>query len=123
MRIESLGLLPSQPSHNKRWATFSVGSAFELAIVIDLLAMRGYQVIDVQAGQIHNGRLLTNMPWPEMLELTGQAMRTCLPTLSGEKEAADKKAANLKARNEAERADAYDRKMRKMIGQRLKLTR
>ena len=116
MRIESLGLLPSQPNHNKRWAMFSVGSPFELAIVVDLLAMRGYEVIEVQTGQLHSGRLLTNMPWSEMLELKGQAMGTCLPTYSGEEEAADKKAADLKARTELERADAYDRKMRKMIG-------
>ena len=84
--------------------------------MVDLLALRGYQVIDVQAGQIHNGRLLTNMPWPEMLALKGHAMKTCLPTYTGEKEAADKKAADLKAKNKAERADAYDQKMRKMIG-------
>ena len=73
-------------------------------------------MIDVQAGQIHNGRLLTNMPWPEMLDLKGKAMKTCLPTYTGEKEAADKKAADLKARNEKQRAINLNKSGRKMLG-------
>lgn len=47
MRMESLGLLPSQPTHNKQQATFNVGNSFELATVVELLALRGYGVIGV----------------------------------------------------------------------------
>ena len=83
--------------------------------MVELLALRGYELIDVQTGQIHNGRLLTNMPWPEMLELKCQAMGTCLPTYFGEKEAADKKAVDLKARNEVQNAESYNHRMQKII--------
>ena len=116
MRMESLGLLPSKPTHNKQQATFNVGNSFELATVVELLALRGYEVIGVEMGQIHKGQLRSNMPWAEMLELKGKAMGTCLPTYSGEKKAADKKAADLKARNEVQSAENYNHRMRKIFG-------
>ena len=47
MRIESLGLLPSKPTHNKQEATFNVGNSFEFATVVELVALRGYGVIGV----------------------------------------------------------------------------
>ena len=62
------------------------GAQFRL---VELLALSGYEVIDVKVAQIHKGWLLSNMPWSEILELKGKTMSTCLPEYPGEKEAAD----------------------------------
>ena len=58
MRIESLGLLPSKPTHNKQQATFNVGNSFEWATVIELTPTACYCVLSDYGATIKTSLLL-----------------------------------------------------------------